>query len=408
MPEPAGPAVEVRAVRDWRSMRQFIDLPFRLHAGTPWIPPLRLERWLFLSRRANAFFRHGRAQYFLARRGDRVVGRITAQVDDAFNDYHGTRWGMFGFLELTDDAEVAAALLGAAERWLRARGCDHMVGPMDFTMNDESGVLVEGFELEPLIKQPWHPPYYRERLEQAGLTKAVDLLSWSLSVADREQVRPALFVAGERAEREYGIRVRPMSRRRLRSELDAFAEIYNAAWARNWGFVPYGKADLDALALELQLVYSPGWFMVAEHRGETVAMAITLMDANQLLKRMKGRLLPWGWWHFLRRHRIVDQLRVGFLGVKPDYEHTGAGAALYVEHFNNAQRSPLKHGEAGWTLESNRSMNRSLQAMNGRVVKRYRVYERALAAPPERSSRSAMGSTPSGDASPPSSADSSR
>jgi hypothetical protein len=368
----------VRPVRTLRDLRRFIDLPYRLHVGTPWIPPLRLERWIFLTQRLNAYFTHGRARYFLAWRDGRVVGRITAQIDDAFNAYHGSAWGMFGFLELEDDQEVADALLGAAEGWLAARGCDRMVGPMDFSMNDESGVLIEGHGLEPLVRQPWQPPYYARRCADAGLEKAVDLLSWSLSVRDRSRVRPALMRMARRARESGGVTVRSMSRRHLRRDLDAFAEVYNAAWSENWGFVPYGPADLDQYAVDLQLVYSPGWFQVAEKDGETIGMAITVMDINQVLKRMRGRLLPLGWWHFLRRHHTVDQLRVGFLGVKPEHIATGAGAALYEAHFDVAERSPLTHGEAGWILETNRAMNRSLEAMGGEVVKRWRVFERPI------------------------------
>jgi len=169
-----------------------------------------------------------------------------------------------------------------------------------------------------------------------------------------------------------------MTRRSLRKDLDKFAEVYNSAWSENWGFVPYSKEDLDAYALDLQIVYSPEWFMVAEKDGETIAMAITVMDANQLQKRMRGRLLPTGWWHFLRRNRTTDRLRVGFLGVKPEWQHTGVAALLYVEHFEAAARSNLKHGEAGFILETNHAMNSGLEAMNGRVVKKYRVFERRL------------------------------
>ncbi|MBV9049926.1 MAG: hypothetical protein JOY58_16760, partial [Solirubrobacterales bacterium] len=161
--------VEIIRVRALRDLKAFISLPFRLHAGTPWIPPLKLERYLFLAQELNPYFTHGEAAYFLARRDGRVVGRITAQVDHAFNEHHRSRWGMFGFLEFEDDREVLEELLGMASRWLRWRGCERMVGPMDFQMNDESGVLIEGFEREPMIRQPWHPRYYQERCEDAGL-----------------------------------------------------------------------------------------------------------------------------------------------------------------------------------------------------------------------------------------------
>ena len=376
----SGAAVDVAPVRGFADLRAFVALPFRLHAGTMWVPPLKLERYAFLNRKLNAYFKHGEAQYWLARSGGRVVGRITAQIDRAFNHYHESRWGMFGFLEFEDDSAIVEALLDAAAGWLRDRGCERMVGPMDFQMNDESGVLIEGFELEPMIRQPWHPPYYQRCCEQAGLTKAMDLFHWELRLSDRnERMIPALPRIAERARAKHGVTIRKMSRRHLRRELDEFAKIYNAAWSQNWGFVPYSKEDLDAYALDLQLVYDRDWFMIAEIDGQTVAMALSFPDINQVLKKMRGRLLPLGWWHYLNKRRIMDRVRVGFLGVLPEYQHTGVAAALYIEHFDVSARTRIKHGEAGWILEVNSSMNRGLEAMGGRIVKRCRLYERLLA-----------------------------
>jgi GNAT superfamily N-acetyltransferase len=374
-------SVDVAEVAGGRDLKRFIDLPFRLHANHPlWVPPLKLERRLFLNRKLNAFFTHGEATYFLARRDSRVVGRISAQINTAFNDHHDTRWGWFGFLELEDDPEIAGALLDAAAAWLTARGCDRMVGPADFSMNDESGVLIEGFELRPMIRQPWHPPYYQRLTEGAGMQKAMDLLMWNLEVSDRSKVLPVIFELAEKVESEHGIRVRPMRRRQLRKDLDAFAEVYNSAWSENWDFVPFSKKDLDAYAQELQLVFDKHWFMIAERidTGEVVGMAITIPDVNQVLARMHGRLLPLGWWRFLNKGRIMDRVRVGFLGVKPDYQHTGVAAKLYVEHFNAAATRRQTGGEMGWILETNTAMNRGMEAMGGRIVKRYRVYERPL------------------------------
>ena len=229
-------SVEVSPVRSRADLREFIELPFRLHSTSrQWVPPLRLERHAFLSRRQNAFFTHGDARLFLARRDGRVVGRISAQVDRAFNAHHGNAWGMFGFLEFEDDPEVLAALLDAARDWLAGRGRDRMIGPMDFSVNDELGVLIEGFDREPMIKQPWHPPYYARRLEEAGMAKAMDLLMWELQIADREQMLPLLFDLAEQVGPKHGITLRKMSFRRLRSELDGFADVYNAAWKRTTG-----------------------------------------------------------------------------------------------------------------------------------------------------------------------------
>ena len=373
-------SVEVREVESRRDRRAFVELPFRLHSNhEQWVPPLKLERHHFLHPRTGGFYRHGEAALFLARRDGRVAGRISAQIDRRFNEHHGARTGNFGFLEFVDDPEVLRALLEAAEGWLRGRGMDRMVGPMDFTQNDEIGVLFEGYELAPMIRQPWQPPYYAQRCEEVGLRKEIDLYMWSLDVKDRENMLPIMFELADKARDEHGVTIRRMSRRTLRKDLDVFAEIYNRAWRRNWGFVPFTPADLDAYAQELQLVFDKRWFMIAEIDGEAVGAAITVPDVNQALRRMDGRLLPLGWWHFLRKGSYIDWVRVGFLGVKPEHQHTGVAALLYVEHFDTAAAHPiLKGGETGWILETNTNMNRGMEAMNGRIVKKYRVYERPL------------------------------
>jgi GNAT superfamily N-acetyltransferase len=374
-------SLDVRPVSGRRDLKEFIELPFRLHSNHPmWVPPLRLERWMFLSKRLNPFFSHGDAQLFLARRDGRVVGRISAHYNDSFNAQHDNRWGMFGFLEFEDDADVLAAMLDTAAEWLTARGYDRMVGPMDFAMNDESGVMFEGFDRMPMIRQPWHPPYYFERCEEAGLAKAQDLFMYELDIADRSKMLPIIFKLAAEVEPRHGIRIRRMSRRTLRKDMDRFADVYNSAWAENWDFVPYTKKDLDTYAMDMQLVFDKNWFMVAETpEGDTAAVAITIPDINQVLKKMNGRLLPFGWWYFLRRSKLTDRVRVGFLGVKPEYQHTGVAAALYVEHFDTAGRRPQSWGEMGWILESNRNMNKAMEAMGGRIVRRYRMYERELA-----------------------------
>ncbi len=373
-------SVEVSPVASRRDLREFIELPYRLHSNEDaWCPPLRIERRLFLNPRFNAFFRRGEAQLFLARRDGRVVGRISAQIDTAYNRVHDNAWGMFGFLELENDPAIIGPLLDTAAAWLRERGRDLMIGPMDFTMNDESGVLIEGYERPAMIRQPWQPPYYRELCEGAGLEKAMDLFMWQLHITGRDNVVSMIWDLADKLEPKHGIRIRKMSRLRLRRELDAFAEIYNEAWSSNWDFVPWSKRDLDAYAQELQLVYDRDWFMVAEDaNGKTVGVAISVPDINQVLKRMNGRLLPLGWWHYLNRRRIIDRVRVGFLGVRPAYQHTGVAAGLYAEHFDMAEQTRVKGGEMGWILETNKAMNRGMKAMGGTIVKKFRVYERRL------------------------------
>jgi GNAT superfamily N-acetyltransferase len=191
-------------------------------------------------------------------------------------------------------------------------------------------------------------------------------------------MNPILPKISARARTKYGITIRKMSRRTLRADMDEFAKVYNAAWSHNWGFVPYSKADLDAYTIDMQLVFAKDWFMIAEIDGKTIAVAITIPDMHQVYKKMQGRLLPLGWLYYLMRTRIIDRVRVGFLGVLPEYQHTGVAAALYLEHFDVAERRREQEGEASFILEVNTSMNRGLEAMGGRLVKRWRVYERLL------------------------------
>ena len=375
--------VTVRPARSYREVGAFIDLPFRLHAGTPWVPPLKLERRIFLSRRRRLGTYASRVDFelFVAERDGRVVGRVSSHVDHAYNRHHDERRGWFGFFECEDDDEAARALLDAAEGWLAARGLTVMSGPADFTMNDESGIVIEGHDLAPMVRQPWHPPYYQRLLEHAdaGLEKEVDLFMWELEISDREQMLPILPELAAESREKHNVSIRRMSRRHLRRDLDIFAEIYNRAWRRNFGFVPYDEADLDQYGLELQLVFDRDWFMIAQVEDEPIAIAITIPDINQVLRKMNGRLLPFGWWHYLRRAKIMNKVRVGFLGVKPKFQHTGAAAALYVEHFDTSAAHPrIKGGEMGWILETNRAMNRGMEAMHGRIVKKYRVYRRDL------------------------------
>jgi GNAT superfamily N-acetyltransferase len=369
--------LDVRPVASTRDLMTFIKLPWRLYRNEPnWVPPLISERRRFLDRRRNPWFEHGEAEYFLAWRDGRPVGRITAQVDRILNEFQDNEWGLFGFFECEDDPEAAAALLSAAERWLRVRGRDRMVGPMDFTMNDECGVLIEGFERPPIILTNWTHRYYLRLLEGAGMAKAMDTLMWELRIQGRDRVHPAIWTMAEQVESKHGITVRPMRKRDMQAEINRFLEVYNAAWERNWGFSPLTEREVRHYARMLKPLLDEHWAFIAEKDGETVGAALSLPDYNQVLKRMNGRLLPFGWAKFLWHRRTIDRVRVFALGVKREYQHTGVAARFYQLHFDSAEVTPQTYGEMGWILESNKSMNRAMEGMGGTVVRRYRLYER--------------------------------
>jgi GNAT superfamily N-acetyltransferase len=374
--------VEVRPVASKRELKAFMRLPWRLYRNEPqWVPPLLMELRKRLDRERNPFFEHAEAEYFLAWRDGRPVGRITAQVDRNLNEFQGNDWGLFGFFECEDDPEAAAALLDAAAGWLRQRGRDRMVGPMDFTTNDECGLLVEGHDRPPIIFTPWQHPYYQGLLEGAGLTKAMDTFMWELYVDKRERVHPAIWDMAAKVQSEHGITVRPMRKRDLEAEVGRFLEVYNAAWERNWGFVPLSEEEVRHYAKDLKPVLDENWAMIAEARdGTVVGAALTLPDYNQVLAHLNGRLLPFGWAKALYWRRKIDRVRVFALGVKREYQHTGVAARMYELHFDSAERTPQKGGETGWILESNKAMNRAMEGMGGKISRRYRFYERLLAA----------------------------
>jgi GNAT superfamily N-acetyltransferase len=373
--------VEVRPVASKRELKAFMRLPWRLYRNEPhWIPPLLMDLRKRLDRQRNPFFEHAEAEYFLAWRDDRPIGRVTAQVDRNFNEFQGNDWGLFGFFECEDDPEAAGALLEAAAAWLRERGRDRMVGPMDFTTNDECGLLVEGHDRMPIILTPWQHPYYQGLLEGAGLTKAMDAFMWELYVDKRERVHPAIWEMAEKVKSEHGITVRPMRKRDLQAEVGRFLEVYNAAWERNWGFVPLSEEEVRHYAKDLKPVLDENWAMIAEARdGTVVGAALTLPDFNQVLAHLNGRLLPFGWAKALYWRRRIDRVRVFALGVKREYQHTGVAARMYELHFDSAERTPQKGGETGWILESNTAMNRAMEGMGGKISRRYRFYEKPLA-----------------------------
>lgn len=376
-------SLTIRPVRTRRELKRFVKLPFRLHRESDqWVPPLVFERMQFLDRRKNPWFEHGEAEYLLAERDGEPMGRITAHVDSRWDEFQGGKDAMFGFFEAAEDPEVVRALFDAAAEWAQARGRERLLGPMDFTTNDEIGILIEGFERAPMILEPWHPPYYQRLIEAEGFGKAMDVLMWELRMGELkegEKFDPSIHEAAEKALQDEGITIRNMRKRDMAGEVRRFMDVYNEAWGDNWGFVPITDAEVEFQAKNLKQVLDEEWTFMAEKDGEVIGAALTLPDINQVLAGMNGRLLPFGWAKFLLGKRKIDRLRVFALGVKHDYRHTGVAAGLYLEHIKMAALpDKIKWGEMGWILETNKPMNRAMEGMGGKIVKKYRLYERSL------------------------------
>lgn len=376
-------SVTIRPVRGRRELKRFVKVPFAVHRDHPqWVAPLIFERMQFLDPAKNPWFEHGEAQLLVAEREGEPVGRISAHLDRRWDEYQGGSDAMFGFFETVEDAEVARALLEAATEWATAQGRERILGPMDFTTNDEIGILIEGYERRPMILEPWHPPYYRELIESLGFGKTMDVLMWELQFGDLkegERFDPSIHAAAKKALEDEGIAIRNMRRRDMAAEVRRFMDVYNEAWGKNWGFVPITDAEVEFQAKSLKQVLDENWTYMAEKDGEVVGAALTLPDINQVMAKLNGRLLPFGWAKFLLGRRKIDQCRVFALGVKHEYRHSGVAAGLYLRHLEEAAvPGGIVGGEMGWILETNEPMNRAMEGMGGEVVKRYRLYERAL------------------------------
>ncbi len=373
-----GHDVDVSPVLDGREKDRFIRFPEELYRDDlHFVPPLLMERHDFLDPRRNPFFAHAEVALFLARRHGEVVGRIAAVEDRNFNAFHGSRTSYFGLYESVNDAGVAAALFGAARQWARARRLDTLLGPMNLSTNYEVGLLVEGFDSDPYFMMPYNPRYYGRLFEECGLEKAKDLFAWERSATSPPPERFARIA--DRIRQAEGISVRSVDLSRFEAEVARIKDVYNAAWEKNWGFVPMSDAEFGRLAKDLRRLVVPELTMIAEDGGEPVAFSLTLPDVNQALKKVGGRLtwfgLPLGLARLLWHERKVDRVRLMALGVKAGWRRRGIDAVLIVETIRRTRALGYLGGEISWTLEDNELINRVIESAGCSRSKVYRVYQ---------------------------------
>ncbi|GAA2449586.1 GNAT family N-acetyltransferase [Actinomadura vinacea] len=375
------PRVVAVPVRTRRDVRRFVEFRYRLHRDDPnFVPPLRRDARRLLDRRRNPFFAYGDVGLFIAETRGRVAGRIAAVHNPRHNRVHRTRDGFFGQFECVDDPAVAAALFAAAARWLRHRGLQTMLGPVDFTMNDECGLLVDGFDSPPRVLMPYNPAYYPALLGRCGLEKATDLWTWECATAPLD---PRLTRIAEHVRRRDGLTVRPADLRDFDAELARIKRVHDSAWRDNWGFVPMTDAEFTALARRLRRIADPGLIQLVEAGGEPVAVGLGLPDFNQALPAARGRLttfgVPIGLARLALAARRVDRVRGVLCGVVAEYRRRGLEALLYARVWDAMAAGGYRGGiEMGWTLEDNRAINQSMQALGAVHAKTYRIYRRDL------------------------------
>lgn len=364
-------------VADGHDLKRFIAFPYDLHRDDPlWAPPLRRDVRTLLTPGRNPFFEHAEAAYFLALRDGRLVGRIAAIRNDEHQRVHQDRVGFYGFFDAVDDQAVATALFDTAAAWLRTKGFDTMRGPMNPSINDECGLLVDGFDTPPVILMTHNPRYYVPLHERYGFVKAKDLIAYEGSgkAPPERLLRGAKLVAERR-----GIRLRRVDMRRFHEEVALVKDLFNRAWEQNWGFIPMTDAELEFLADQLKPIIIPDMVCIAELDGQVVGFAIAIPDMNVPLRRNRsGRLFPLGFLRILWHSRGNHRARIPLLGVVKEFRSRGVDALLYHWIWTRSVAHGYWWGEAGWFLEDNHAMINSALKFGFQPYKTYRIYDKPL------------------------------
>jgi hypothetical protein len=378
--------VEVIALRGARDRRSFVNLPYDLHRSDPnWMPPLRRDIRVLLDRRRNPFFDHGEAEFWLAWRDGKPVGRISAQINRLHLDTHRDETGNFGMLEAIDDPAVFKALLKTAERWVAERGMRRIVGPYNLSMNDEIGVLVSGFDSPPMVGMPHTPPYYAEHIEAAGYAKAKDLHALRVAVAElltEHLERVERVTVQLRAEGRIGQRF--LDPAKFAEEMRLAIEIYNEAWTENWGFLPVSEREAKALIDQLAPILPPQGVIFGLADGEAAAMLVALPNLNELLADLDGKLFPLGWARLLwrLRYRRPKGARIILAGVRRRYRGSAISMALITLMLGTllkvGQERNVEMVEMSWILEDNKASLDGCLAIGARLAKLYRIYGKNL------------------------------
>ncbi len=366
----------IRQVHSRQDLKAFIEYPFAKYRADPhWVPPLLISEWEKFNPKKNPFFEHARMDLFLAEHKGRVVGRIAAIDNDLHNQTHQENLAFFGFFEAEDET-AAQALLGKVEVWARRLNRKLLRGPVNPTMDDGSGLQIDAFDTSPYIMMPYNPATYPRYVEAANYAKVKDIYAW---LFDADKGLPQhLSRLAQRVQDRYKPTVRKVDLKHFDRELAILKDIYNKAWEKNWGFVKLTEAEFDKLANDLKLLIDPDIALFLEISGEVVGIAIALPDANQVFKRINGRLLPFGIFQLLNRKKIITQARLAILGLMPQHRHKGLELVMINEIFKNAVAKGYQGGECSWVLEDNDAMNKGIAASGAKLYKTYRLYEKVL------------------------------
>ncbi len=371
--------ITIKEVTTGRDLKKFIDFPHRLYkSDANYVPELYLGQKFLFNKKKNPFFRHSKADLFLAVAEGEVVGRIAAIKNNNHNEYHRDKTGFFGFFDVIDDYNVAQALLERAVAWVKEEGLTSIIGPMNFSTNESCGILINGYGSPPVIMMPYNKPYYAMFLEKYGFGKKIDLFAYDFSVSPVTEETAKLGESLDAKLAEEKITIRPIDFKNLKKEILQIREVYNAANEKNWGFVPLTEDEFTHMADDIKLATNadPEYILVADHAGTIVAYLVTLPDLNMVFKKIRnGRLFPAGLFKLLYLKNRVKGLRIIILGVLEKYRFKGIEMSFFLHNYRNIVRKKYSYVEACYVLETNESMNRLMKKSNGTITKKYRIYE---------------------------------
>ena len=377
---PITAAITVHPVTNRHELRTFIDIPWRVYSDDPmWVPPLRLERRLHFSK-FNPYFKHAEWQAWIAYRGNLPVGRISAQIDQLHRQRYGADTGHFGLLESVEDTEIFAALTYTAETWLSERNTKYVSGPFNFSINQECGVLVDGFDTPPMVMMPHSPKWYGRLLEEQGYQPLKDLLAYWVNL-DFKVPQFMRILLGKFSSR---IHLRMIRRNQFKAEMEILRNIFNDAWSDNWGFIPFTEAEFSELGSVFRILLRDEYMWVAEVDGVPAAFLVALPNLNEIFAKFNGNFFPNNWLRLYKniKYSEFSSIRVPLMGVRKQFQNTPLGIVLAFMVIDAPRQRPLALGvreaELSWILEDNRSMRTMLNSIGSKEYKRYRIYGKKL------------------------------
>lgn len=371
-------SIDVLPIMSKKEMRQFIRFPWQLYHGNPnWVPPLISDQKAMFNKAKFPFFEHSDAEFFLAYRDGKIVGRIVATKNNNHLKVYHDDTGFFGFFESVDDQEVADSLFHAAEDWLKKQGLKKVRGPENYSQNEDCGLLIDAFDKPPVIMMPYNPPYYPKLIETAGFQKVMDLYAYAIEGATAIPERLSLGVAEIRKNADFV--VRNVNMKKLDEEVESIKKVYNAAWSENWGAVPLTDTEFEHLKQSLKQIIVPDLVFIAEFNGEPIGVSVAIPNMNEALIKLNGRLLPFGIFKLLWYSRKIHSARVIIMGVLKEHRHKGIDIIFYHDTFKNGLMHGFKNGEMSWILENNMPMRHALEKIYGtKIYKTYRLYEKQI------------------------------